>query len=73
MNTTVGQIQKKTSSGSQGTHSSGVWLVYSFFNISSEMQIIKHQKIYHLSILLIRYWLLSRPGTLVTSFNYTAV
>lgn len=37
------------------------------------MQIIKHKKIYHLSILLIRYWLLSRPGTLVTSFNYIAV
>lgn len=36
------------------------------------MQIIKHKKIYHLSILLIRYWLFSRPGTLV-SFNYTAV
>lgn len=64
---------RKNSSDSQGTQLSGISLVYSFFNINIEMQIIKHRNICHLKILLIRSSLFIRPETLVIHFISFAV
>lgn len=64
---------EKNSSDSQGTQLLGISLVYSFFNINIEMQIIKHRNICHLKILLIRSSLFIRSGTLVIHFISFAV
>lgn len=67
------RYRKKSSRDSQGAQFSGFCLVYTFFNINIEMEIIKYKKICHLRILLIRYWQFFRPGTLVTPFISFAV